>query len=68
LAATSWEIIEIEALRWNWNMSGKIAMLISEKEKRLIEELRKIRYGEVLIVQIEGQPAEIDKIKEKIRL
>jgi hypothetical protein len=49
-------------------MSGKIAMLISEKEKRLIEELRKIRYGEVLIVQIEGQPAEIDKIKEKIRL
>ncbi len=50
------------------DMSDKKAMLITEKEKRLIEELRKIKYGEVVIVQREGQPVEIDQIKEKIRL
>ena len=46
----------------------KIALLVTEKEKKLIEELRKIRYGEVVVIQVEGQPAEINKIKEKIRL
>lgn len=49
-------------------MSEKIAMLLTEKEKRLIEELRKIKYGEVMVVQVEGQPVEIDRVKEKIRL
>ena len=46
----------------------KIALLVTEKEKKLIEELRKIRYGEVVVIQVEGQPVEINKIKEKIRL
>ena len=46
----------------------KVALLVTEKEKKLIEELRKIRYGEVVVIQVEGQPVEINKIKEKIRL
>lgn len=46
----------------------KTALLVTEKEKKLIEELRKIRYGEVVVIQVEGQPVEINKIKEKIRL
>lgn len=46
----------------------KTALLVTEKEKKLIEELRKIRYGEVVVIQVEGQPAEINKIREKIRL
>ena len=46
----------------------KIAQLVTEKEKKLIEELRKIRYGEVVVIQVEGQPVEINKIREKIRL
>jgi hypothetical protein len=49
-------------------MSEKIAMLLTEKEKRLIEELRKIKFGEVMVIQAEGQPVEIDRVKEKIRL
>ena len=49
-------------------MSDKTAMLVTEKEKKLVEELRKVRYGEVVVIQVEGQPAEINKIKEKIRL
>ena len=46
----------------------KVALLVTEKEKKLIEELRKIRYGEAVVIQVEGQPAEINKIREKIRL
>ncbi len=46
----------------------KVALLVTEKEKKLIEELRKIRYGEVVVIQVEGQPVEINKIREKIRL
>lgn len=46
----------------------KTALLVTEKEKKLIEELRKIRYGEVVVIQVEGQPVEINKIREKIRL
>jgi hypothetical protein len=46
----------------------KTSIYLTEKEKKLIEELRKIKYGEVVVIQVDGQPAEIDKIREKLRL
>ena len=49
-------------------MTEKIAVLLTQKEKRLVEELRRIKYGEVVVFQVEGQPVEISRVKEKIRL
>ncbi len=49
-------------------MTEKIAVLLTQKEKRLVKELRRIKYGEVVVVQVEGQPVEINRVKEKIRL
>ena len=43
-------------------------MDISEKEKKLIEQLRKIKYGEVVVFLQDGQPIRIEKVKESIKL
>ncbi len=43
-------------------------MNMSDKEKKLIEELRKIKYGEVVVFLQEGQPIRIEKVKESIKL
>jgi len=32
-------------------MTEKIAVLLTQKEKRLVEELRRIKYGEVVVVR-----------------
>jgi len=43
-------------------------MDITEKEQRLIEELRKLNYGQVTIFMQENQPARIEQIKESVKL
>lgn len=44
------------------------AFIVSVKEQRLIEELRKVPYGKVEVTMLEGQPDRIEKIKESIKL
>ena len=43
-------------------------MELSDKEKSLIEELRKVPFGEVLVIMHNGQPDRIEKVKEKVKL
>ena len=48
--------------------SDKVNVLLSPKEARLIEQLRKIPWGEVTIVMHEGQPRYIERVREKVQL
>lgn len=41
---------------------------LSEKEVKLITELRKIQFGQVIIFIEGGQPVRIEKVKESIKL
>ena len=41
---------------------------VSAKERKLLEELRKVRFGRVEVIMSDGQPDHIDKIKESIKL
>jgi len=43
-------------------------MELTEKEKKLIAELRKIQYGQITIYQEGGQPVRIERVKESIKL
>jgi hypothetical protein len=43
-------------------------MELTEKERKLIEELRKIMFGQVTIFQKNGQPVRIEQIKESKEL
>jgi len=41
---------------------------LSDKELRLIEELRKIKYGELVVFLQDGQPIRIEKAIKSIKL
>ncbi len=41
---------------------------ISHREQRLIEELRKIPYGEVTVFQENSQPVRLKKVIESVKL
>lgn len=41
---------------------------ITEKERRLLEELRRVKFGQVVIHMENGQPVRIEKVKESIKL
>ena len=43
-------------------------MVVSEKERNLIELLRDIRYGQVVVYLEESQPVRIEQIKKSIKL
>lgn len=43
-------------------------MELTEKEKRLIEEIRKIEFGEMKIVIQNNSPIRIEEIKKSIKL
>lgn len=50
-------------------MSEKTALLVTEKERKLIEEFRKIKFAkEIPVTVVDGQPTEIGEHKETIRL
>ena len=42
--------------------------LLTEKEKKLIELLREIRYGEIHLYMADGQPVRIEEVKKSIKL
>lgn len=41
---------------------------LSEKEKKLIELLRTVAYGQVIIYQEKGEPVRVEMIKESVKL
>jgi hypothetical protein len=49
-------------------MSDKTALLVTEKEKRLIEELRKVEYGKVVVFMEASQPQRIERTIASIKL
>lgn len=50
-------------------MSAKTTLLVTEKEKHLIEELRKIRFAkDIPITVVDGEPTEIGTFREGKRL
>ena len=42
-------------------------MVVTDKEEKLIEEIRKIPFGQVVVYMQEGQPVRIE-IKESVKL
>ena len=43
-------------------------MALSDQEKRLIEIIHDIKYGELHIFVVEGKPIRIEEIKKSIKL
>jgi len=43
-------------------------MVLTDKEKKLIEVLRKTKYGKVVIFLEGGQPIRIEVIRESVKL
>lgn len=50
------------------NKKQKYDIILSEKERNLIEALRAIPYGEVIIFIQDSQPVRIERVKESIKL
>jgi len=49
-------------------MPSKVSVLITEKEKKLLDILREIGYGEVVVTIKGGIPVHIEEIKKSIKL
>ena len=49
-------------------ISDKVNVNLTPKEVRLIEELRKTPFGEILIIMHDGQPRRIERVREKVQL
>jgi len=43
-------------------------IMVSDREKKLLELIHKVGYGQVVIYLEAGQPVRIEKIKESIKL
>ena len=43
-------------------------MELTEKEKKLIELIRKIKYGKVVVILEGGQPTRIEEVRESVKL
>lgn len=48
--------------------SDKVNVSLTPKEARLIEELRKTPFGEIVVIMHDGQPRRIERVKEKVQL
>lgn len=49
-------------------MKGGVGIKISEKEAKVLEILRKLDYGELLVTVKSGVPVHIEEIKKSIKL
>ncbi len=45
-----------------------IQLEVTEKERKLIEYLRALPYGEVTVIMHNGEPDRVEKVKEKVKL
>ena len=50
------------------SVTGKVVKELSEKESNLIDVLRTLAFGKILIHQEDGQPVRIEEIRENIKL
>jgi hypothetical protein len=57
-------------VKWNLRMSEtKKAFLATDKEIKLIEELRKVKFcKDIPVTVVDGQPTEIGEFKDRKRL
>ena len=46
----------------------KIEMIVSEKEKTILDVIRNLDYGEVRVVVTAGVPTRIEEVKKSIKL
>jgi hypothetical protein len=47
---------------------GKKEMELTSQEKKLIDVIRKVQYGEVKIIINDGKPIRIEEVKKSIKL
>lgn len=45
-----------------------VQLEVTEKERKLIEYLRGIPFGEALVIMHNGEPDRVEKAKEKVKL
>ncbi|KKM87914.1 hypothetical protein LCGC14_1264150 [marine sediment metagenome] len=43
-------------------------LTVSDKERNLLDQIRKVPYGEVIIFMRDGQPERIEKAVESVKL
>ena len=48
--------------------SGQVMVSVSAKERKLLDELRKVPYGRVEVFMEKGQPDHIVQIRETVKL
>ena len=48
--------------------SDTISVHLTPKEVRLIEEIRKTPFGEIVVIMHDGQPRRIERVREKVQL
>ncbi len=49
-------------------MSGKVNVLLTAKEARLIDVIRKIPFGQVTVIMHDSEPQRIERAVEKVQL
>lgn len=52
----------------NGKPSVTVAVSLTSKEARLIEEIRKVPFGEITVVMHDYQPTRIERVREKVQL
>ena len=45
-----------------------ISAIITDKENKLLEELRKVTYGRVVVFMENGQPVRIEEVRKSVKL
>ena len=48
--------------------SDRVSVHLTPREVRLIEELRKTPFGEIVVKMHDGQPRRIERVREKVQL
>jgi len=61
-------VAQIDGVEKSNTMSGKVSALITEKEQKLLDILRELGYGEVIVTIKGGIPVHIEEIKKSIKL
>jgi len=63
------EVIKIDRIEKSNTVSSKrISALLTEKEQKLLDILRELGYGEVVVTIKGGIPVHIEEIKKSIKL
>ena len=61
-------VIEHRGPMRGWREKRCDIIKLNEKERNLIEYLRQVAYGEVIIFMQDNEPVRIEKVKESVKL